>query len=91
VPATVAQALGLEDRQGRQLVDLVRGDVRGRRMLVFDNCEHLLERCARLIDALQQRVGALLRERIAGDELERLLAEGGAMSEDEAWRIALEQ
>ena len=36
------------------------------------------------------RLRALLRERLAADELERLLAEGAKLSEDEACRLALE-
>jgi hypothetical protein len=34
---------------------------------------------------------ALLHEKLAADELERLLAEGAKMSENEVWRVALEQ
>jgi tetratricopeptide (TPR) repeat protein len=37
------------------------------------------------------RVQALLREKLVPDELERLLAEGAKMSEDEACRLALEE
>jgi predicted ATPase/DNA-binding winged helix-turn-helix (wHTH) protein len=36
------------------------------------------------------RLQALLREKLAADELERLLAEGATMTEDEACRLALE-
>ena len=36
------------------------------------------------------RLHALLREKVATDELQRLLAEGAKMSEDEACRLALE-
>ena len=38
-----------------------------------------------------ERVQALLREKLHPDELERLLAEGARMSEDEACRLALEE
>ena len=38
----------------------------------------------------RDRLQALLREKLAADELERLLAEGARMSEDEACRLALE-
>jgi tetratricopeptide (TPR) repeat protein len=37
------------------------------------------------------RLHALLRERLAPDELERLLAEGARLTEDEACRLALEE
>jgi hypothetical protein len=33
----------------------------------------------------------LLREKLVPDELERLLAEGAALTEDEACRLALEE
>jgi hypothetical protein len=36
-------------------------------------------------------VQALLREKLAPGELERLIAEGVKMSEDEACRLALEE
>jgi hypothetical protein len=39
----------------------------------------------------RKRLQALLREKLAPDELERLLAEGAKMSEDEACRIAVEE
>jgi predicted ATPase len=37
------------------------------------------------------RLQALLHEKFAADELERLRTEGATMSEDEAWRMALEE
>ncbi|HEX9302513.1 MAG TPA: hypothetical protein VF959_09215, partial [Casimicrobiaceae bacterium] len=39
----------------------------------------------------RDRLQALLRERLDESELERLLAEGATMSEDEACRLALEE
>jgi hypothetical protein len=39
----------------------------------------------------RDRLEALLREKLAPDELERLLAEGAALTEDEACRLALEE
>jgi tetratricopeptide (TPR) repeat protein len=41
-------------------------------------------------DRARTRLHALLREKLAPDKLERLLAEGAKMSEDEASRLALE-
>jgi hypothetical protein len=38
----------------------------------------------------RDRLEALLREKLTPEELERLLAEGAKMSEDEACRLALE-
>ena len=53
VPLTVARALGLPDQPGRSTMDTVLRFVRDRQMLVvLDNCEHLLDASAVLIDAL---------------------------------------
>ncbi|WP_240150511.1 MULTISPECIES: ATP-binding protein [Streptomyces] len=50
---TVATALGLVNQSGRATLDVVTGHVRGRRLLlVLDNCEHLVDACARLADTL---------------------------------------
>ena len=45
----------------------------------------------RLTTRLRDRLHALLREKLAPDELECLLAEGAKMSEDEACKLALEE
>src|SRR5947207_3041176 len=56
---TIAQALGVQDRSDRPLLEVVVDVVRDRQLLlVLDNCEHLLDRCAAF-------VGPALRE-IAG-------------------------
>ena len=53
VPTTVARALGLPDQPGRSTMDTLLRFIRDRRILVvLDNCEHLLDACAALIDAL---------------------------------------
>ena len=53
VPAAVNSTLGLRDVPGRPLVDtLVQYLVARRLLLVLDNCEHLVEACAQLVDAL---------------------------------------
>ena len=53
VPSVVATALGLRERPGRALLDVVREHVGARRvLLVFDNCEHLLGACAAVVDTL---------------------------------------
>ena len=52
VPQTVAATLGVRDEPG-DAVAAVLAAVRHRRLLlVLDNCEHLLDACARLADAL---------------------------------------
>ena len=55
-PALVAQAaasLGLRDEPGRPILETLTAFLRERQaLLVLDNCEHLLEACARLADTL---------------------------------------
>ena len=51
VPLAVARALGLPDQPGRSITETLLRFVRGRHMLlVLDNCEHLLEASAALVD-----------------------------------------
>lgn len=53
VPVTVARALGLPDQQGSSSTESVVRHVGDHRMLiVLDNCEHLLDPCAALIEEL---------------------------------------
>ena len=55
VPA-IASAIGLMPAPGQPLLDRVADHIKGRRMmLVFDNCEHLLDSTARAVDALLRR------------------------------------
>ncbi|OBK35763.1 cyclase [Mycobacterium sp. 1245111.1] len=58
-PAAVAEAvaatLGLTQQPGMNLADSVAAALEGRsRLLVFDNCEHLLDAAAELVDAILQ-------------------------------------
>ena len=51
VPQAVAQALGVQEHPGRPLSDVLVDAVRRQEMLlVMDNCEHLIEAAAHLID-----------------------------------------
>ena len=51
VPLTVARALGLPDQPGRSITETLLRSIRDRRvLLVFDNCEHLLEASAELVN-----------------------------------------
>jgi predicted ATPase/class 3 adenylate cyclase len=51
VPLTVARALGLPDQPGRSITETLLRAIRDRRLLlVFDNCEHLLEASAELVN-----------------------------------------
>jgi predicted ATPase/DNA-binding CsgD family transcriptional regulator len=53
VTQKVAVALGLRDEPGQFMLDVVTIFLRERQMLlVLDNCEHLLDACAKLADAL---------------------------------------
>jgi predicted ATPase/DNA-binding CsgD family transcriptional regulator len=53
VVARVAPLLGVSEEQGRPLLDTLADVVRSRRLLLaLDNCEHLLDACARLCQRL---------------------------------------
>ncbi|MCU7725535.1 LuxR C-terminal-related transcriptional regulator [Actinoplanes sp. KI2] len=53
VPEAVAGALGLRDQSTRSLVKILAEFLEARRLLlVLDNCEHLAQPCAQLVDAL---------------------------------------
>jgi predicted ATPase/class 3 adenylate cyclase/DNA-binding CsgD family transcriptional regulator len=53
VPITVARALGLPDQPGRSTIDMLTRFVADHQMLiVLDNCEHLLDASAALVNAL---------------------------------------
>ncbi len=52
VPRTVAEVLGVNEEPGRPLLDTLLQFLRGRQILVIlDNCEHLIEACARFAEA----------------------------------------
>ncbi|MBI3661212.1 tetratricopeptide repeat protein, partial [Candidatus Acetothermia bacterium] len=53
VPQAVATALGLREEAKRPLVETLIDHLREKQsLLVLDNCEHLIEACARLADSL---------------------------------------
>jgi predicted ATPase/DNA-binding CsgD family transcriptional regulator len=53
VPQAVAKAVGAEEQPGRPLADTLAHYLRDKEMLlVVDNCEHLVEDAARLVDVL---------------------------------------
>ncbi len=55
VPKAVASALGIPEQPGRPLTETVVDYLQPRApLLLLDNCEHLLEACARMADALLQ-------------------------------------
>jgi predicted ATPase/class 3 adenylate cyclase len=56
VPDAVASVLGITQQPGRSLTDSVAAALEGRvRLLVFDNCEHVLDAAALLIEAILAR------------------------------------
>jgi len=53
VPTSVAQVLGVQERTGTALIDTLCAHLKARELLlVLDNCEHLLDACAKLADAI---------------------------------------
>jgi predicted ATPase len=53
LPQTVAHALGIHEESGQSVeATLIRTLSRQQRMLVLDNCEHLVDACARLAETL---------------------------------------
>lgn len=53
VPSAVAQVLGVREVAGMPLLDTLCVHMKGRQLLLLlDNCEHLLEACATLVEAL---------------------------------------
>ncbi|HEY8885425.1 MAG TPA: TIR domain-containing protein, partial [Chloroflexota bacterium] len=53
VPQAVARVFGVREIAGRDLLSVLVDALRARRvLLLLDNCEHLLDACAQLVDAL---------------------------------------
>ena len=71
VVTRVAAAIGVAEEQGRPLLDTLADALRPRKLLLaLDNCEHLLDECARVCQ--QPRAAALRgRGRLAGAALGR--------------------
>jgi predicted ATPase/DNA-binding SARP family transcriptional activator/DNA-binding CsgD family transcriptional regulator len=71
VPQAVARALGVKEQPGQPLTDTLAEALAGKEvLLVIDNCEHLVEEAARLVDTLLAscpllRVLATTREPLA--------------------------
>jgi predicted ATPase/DNA-binding winged helix-turn-helix (wHTH) protein len=80
VPNVAAQTLGIQQSTGKPLVEELCRHVRGQRLLlIFDNCEHVLDASARLAEAMLGRapeptIIATSREplRISGEQIYRL-------------------
>ena len=53
VPTSVAQVLGVQERMGTPLTKTLCAHLKARQLLlILDNCEHLLDACAKLTDAM---------------------------------------
>jgi predicted ATPase len=53
VPQETAAALGIREEAGRSILETMQAALRPRRLLlVLDNCEHLVQACAQVADAL---------------------------------------
>jgi non-specific serine/threonine protein kinase len=53
VAQTVATALGVQDQPSRPILDTLVASLKSRRLLLLlDNCEHVIEACARLTDVV---------------------------------------
>jgi len=53
LPRTTAIAIGLRDEPKRPVIDMLCDYLRGKQLLlILDNCEHLVEACAQLVDRL---------------------------------------
>jgi len=77
VPTSVAQALGAQERAGTPPIESLRAHLKSRQvLLILDNCEHLLDGCAELADAVlggaaDATIIATSREplRVAGEQI----------------------
>jgi non-specific serine/threonine protein kinase len=80
VPHAVAAALGVREQPGRPPAETLAAWLAGKRLLlVLDNCEHLLDACAQLAEALLRAAPGLT---ILATSRERLSAAG-----EVAWRV----
>jgi predicted ATPase len=60
VPATMASVLGLKEEPGKPITQTLAEYLRDKQLLILlDNCEHLLDACARIADALLRSCGPL--------------------------------
>ena len=80
VPQAVAQAVGVREETGRGMLETLIASLDiGRVVLVLDNCEHLVDACARLVDDLLR---ACARLRVLATSREPLGVAG-----EVCWRV----
>jgi len=74
VASEIADAIGVAEKPGRNLVDVLVDVLAERRaLLIIDNCEHLLDGVARVVEALLARVATL---RVLATSREGLMIRG---------------
>ena len=80
VPDAVAAVLGITQQPGKTVTESVASALEGRvRLLVFDNCEHVVDRVADLVEAI-----------LAASATVTILAtsrEGVGVSDEQLWRV----
>lgn len=60
LPHTLAQAVGIEEEPGRAVAETLEDRLAGYDgLLVLDNCEHLIEACADIVDRLLRRCSGI--------------------------------
>jgi predicted ATPase len=81
VSQTIAATVGIRDEQGRPVLDALTDYLRTRHvLLILDNCEHLIDTCARVVDTLLR---SCARVKLIATSRELLGVAGEA-----TWRIA---
>jgi predicted ATPase/class 3 adenylate cyclase len=80
VPAAVAAALGITQQPGLSLTESISAAIEGQpRLLVLDNCEHVLDEAADLVQAILERAAAV-----------RIIAtsrEGLRLADEQLWPV----
>jgi predicted ATPase/DNA-binding CsgD family transcriptional regulator len=80
VPRAVGRALNVHERHGRPLLETLAEDMRDLRLLlVLDNCEHLIDACARLAESILAQGGG---PTLLATSRESLRVEG-----ETSWRV----
>jgi predicted ATPase/transcriptional regulator with XRE-family HTH domain len=60
VPQTIATVVGIRDVPGRPLLDALTDHLRvGQTLLILDNCEHVIDACARVVERLLRSCATL--------------------------------
>jgi DNA-binding CsgD family transcriptional regulator len=91
VPGIVATALNVKERAGQPLIDSLVARLRQfQALLVLDNCEHLVDACAELVDRILRACPGAEAERLLAQALERFaaLSDGGVLrAVEEIWAL----